>query len=737
MKYLKYILLATLLIIGCDESSEAQTSTVSATVTDINGQTYNYGTYTMTLIKPTGVGSSSPFTRKDTGVALTASDITKSGSLNSSGYFVTPTIFRTDYINPTGSTWRFTVCSAASSPCFTYQTPIIGAIVDISGAISTASVPIAVITGSDYNRVVPSAYNDSQVSGMNPGSMYYNLTSNAPKWYTTSGAWLQVPLYTTYINVFNFGAIGNGVADDTTAIQNAINSACAVSGTGGTVYFPSPSVKYLITGQITIPNDGAATPKQNGCSLVGDSATFSGQITMPIGGTILEMTYNGAGVAKIDTRGIGLLSIRGLVLSDQSGSAKPFLQTTNTTVQIDNSACIGSKTGTAADQDCFIFGGTTGAIDGTSNAGFQGYGSHIVGTFFQKIRRALLCQVYCNGVSFDKNWIGHLAGSNLVGGAAVELNGSTISTVGGNSITSNTIEAANYVYMTKCVYLCQKNLFVFNGFYDPTGTTTATHRFEDNSSFNMVIVGFTNDSKPEISADATSNQNTILNSHQSQTSTFPAPVEFTNTLNPATVLTGSGNKAWSIKDPSDNSEWYFDHVLGGSPTMRLVTKPAGGAAEVLFNFYRTSTTTVLLDLNGSVDSFVTGSAQLKIRAASGSTLFLGTAAVNNVQTITAAGTTFNVGVANNGSGSKHVRSITTCTTAAAVGATCTTASIDWPGADFADANYTLTCSLSGTQTNVPVIVGTTKAAGNFTVTIAALTAAAASTDKIECIAVHD
>ncbi|MBA8910142.1 right-handed parallel beta-helix repeat-containing protein [Aminobacter ciceronei] len=47
----------------------------------------------------------------------------------------------------------------------------------------------------------------------------------------------------TWFNVLAFGAIGNGVADDTVAIQAAIDAAAAIGG--GTVYFPASS--YLVS----------------------------------------------------------------------------------------------------------------------------------------------------------------------------------------------------------------------------------------------------------------------------------------------------------------------------------------------------------------------------------------------------------------------------------------------------------------------------------------------------------
>ena len=56
----------------------------------------------------------------------------------------------------------------------------------------------------------------------------------------------------TVFNVMFYGAIGNGIANDTIAIQSAISAA---STHGGTVYFPDPNVAYLIMSTISIPNN--------------------------------------------------------------------------------------------------------------------------------------------------------------------------------------------------------------------------------------------------------------------------------------------------------------------------------------------------------------------------------------------------------------------------------------------------------------------------------------------------
>lgn len=77
----------------------------------------------------------------------------------------------------------------------------------------------------------------------------------------------------------------------------------------------------------------------------------------------------------------------------------------------------------------------------------------------------------------------------------------------------------------------------------------------------------------------------------------------------------------------------------------------------------------------------------------------------------------------------------TCPTAAGVGATCTSAAITWTTA-FADANYTLVCTLTS-PTNVPTIAYYTKTGGtSFTITIAALTAAAANAGEVDCVGIY-
>lgn len=100
-----------------------------------------------------------------------------------------------------------------------------------------------------------------------------------------------------------------------------------------------------------------------------------------------------------------------------------------------------------------------------------------------------------------------------------------------------------------------------------------------------------------------------------------------------------------------------------------------------------------------------------------------------------AGTTFSTGVGADGSGFKHKRGVSGCTTAAAAGATCSS-TVTW-GTAFADANYTATCNVNGSSGPVAYVGISSKIAASLSVAITAVTANAATATTFECIAVHD
>jgi len=87
-----------------------------------------------------------------------------------------------------------------------------------------------------------------------------------------------------------------------------------------------------------------------------------------------------------------------------------------------------------------------------------------------------------------------------------------------------------------------------------------------------------------------------------------------------------------------------------------------------------------------------------------------------------------------GAGMQHMRGAVGCTTAAEAGAVCSSGPLALPVAS-GDTNYTLTCSLES-PTGIPIVSSVARSTGSFTITIAAMTAVAA-TGNFDCIYMHD
>lgn len=86
----------------------------------------------------------------------------------------------------------------------------------------------------------------------------------------------------SFINVKDAGAAGNGTTDDTAAIQSAINSVLA----GGTVYFPTG--RYKITGSLGLKSN--ITLEGEGMGNIGDNPVMS---QIMAGGTMASMVSSG------------------------------------------------------------------------------------------------------------------------------------------------------------------------------------------------------------------------------------------------------------------------------------------------------------------------------------------------------------------------------------------------------------------------------------------------------------
>lgn len=333
----------------------------------------------------------------------------------------------------------------------------------------------------------------------------------------------------------NYGGIGNGVADDTAAMNAALQ---ALAATGGVLVLP-PTTTFRCDGQLVIPNSGAPNYVAAPIRITGGGPGFAALSAGAKGGSILDLRYAGPD-AKILALGTGTLEIDHLSLIEGGAGSTPFLLTTSTTIHLHDLYIKGSKSGLLCNQDVLLLGGLGTVSDGSVNAPFQGYGSVIREIVLDGIRRAVYGRTYCNGVVIRDIAAWQSCGSNLPGGACIELLGLPTSPCSGNVIDANLIEVPNYPYAVKLSEALH-NSVVFNNFYDPQTATLAYVRLDVGAIYNLVIAGFSSDSKPTMSEEASVvGKNTLITAHQSQETIFAQPLTTKNDLRVKNLLKVSG-----------------------------------------------------------------------------------------------------------------------------------------------------------------------------------------------------
>jgi hypothetical protein len=146
----------------------AQNSNVTATITDPDGQTWNNGTYTISLIPTPGIPG--PFTWNGT----TNFPQNYVGTIGASG-ILTITLPDNNAIKPLGTKWQFTLCGNTSAPCQNVRTVVTGASPNLSTTLSSALVAPRFGPGP-----YAFGYLDAEASGavLLPGMSYFNVTSN-------------------------------------------------------------------------------------------------------------------------------------------------------------------------------------------------------------------------------------------------------------------------------------------------------------------------------------------------------------------------------------------------------------------------------------------------------------------------------------------------------------------------------------------------------------------------------
>ena len=171
---------------------------------------------------------------------------------------------------------------------------------------------------------------------------------------TSPQDWVPFTEYGRF-NVKSFGALGNGTADDTTAIQNAITAAEA-TGDGGIVYFPAGI--YATTADLYISASGIGLLGDVGAQQSVNDDTI-GAIILPLSSWASTHPTQGAGVILFDgTTPIYNNSVRGLIID---GAALP--------VTADGIRAFGAVSGFTMDSwavDTVTGAGLNAALNGTT-----------------------------------------------------------------------------------------------------------------------------------------------------------------------------------------------------------------------------------------------------------------------------------------------------------------------------------------------------------------------------------
>ena len=220
MRLVSRIVLGLILITSLAYNSSGQLLSVTATITDSDGQTWNNGSCGIALIN-SAAASYYNGTRLPVYYICT---INSAGVLNAS-------LYNTNTITPTSSLYTFNICSNTSAICSNFQIPVTGT--DLSSAISSR------ITAPRFGAGPYSyGYLDAEVEPVPQiGGVYYNVTNLITRQWN-GGSWVD-------------GGSSNATSIQSTPVSStapALGQALVYSGSN---YVPS-SIQTLETRSLSL-----------------------------------------------------------------------------------------------------------------------------------------------------------------------------------------------------------------------------------------------------------------------------------------------------------------------------------------------------------------------------------------------------------------------------------------------------------------------------------------------------
>jgi hypothetical protein len=384
------------LVLLCAFAAQAQTTSVSGTITASDGQAYVNGTYTFQL-----VGGQGPYYLG--GVLMTTGQVTITGTLNSSGAFSAVAVGKTASISPAGTSWLFTACPLASAPCWSQNIGTVsGTTLDISSTITPPAIKV-----TPTPNVLPLAYQDSEIQGPVVGTNYFNLTSSVARVCTAiSGGvctWASSGGTPAVSSVFGrTGAITAQVGDITPA------NTTGLSGSGA-----SPIIGYYFGPNCPVANSvqcfftNADTQIANDCTWASSGTTVTCATSHFAAGDVGKRV---AGYLKTDSFGTTFGCVAGRTAFSSMTTGTLTISTFTSATQI---ALSGNPANTAtSNHGCLIWGTPDDTNASTLETAYSA-----VTSFCPKVFLAA-ANYWFSSPHFSSNPVGCLALPSLVGDTA-------------------------------------------------------------------------------------------------------------------------------------------------------------------------------------------------------------------------------------------------------------------------------------------------------------------------------
>lgn len=230
-----------------------QTTAVTATITDSDGQAWFSGTFTITFVPTPGFGgqfqyNGAPMTNAQKGPYL--------GVMDGTGTF-TVSLPDNSFITPSGTQWLFTLCSLTAAPCSAITTPVVGGALNLSALLSSkVAAPRFPANGSGFY-----GYSNTEINQIpKPGGQFYDVTVNCIKgWnpFTSSfscmigGGTPAAPLTSVQFN--NGGTLGG----DSSFTFNSTTKALSIPEVDNVLFVDGVKYTTIQAALVAVPAGGA------------------------------------------------------------------------------------------------------------------------------------------------------------------------------------------------------------------------------------------------------------------------------------------------------------------------------------------------------------------------------------------------------------------------------------------------------------------------------------------------